>query len=236
MYGSNFGQNIPSKQAAAAMFGVNTGTWEGVKWSLYDSTAYPAAGVSTLAFFAQPLGQGTGFGGGVKTLSDTNMNLAGQIPSMQQFIITDIEVLFQPTTPTVAAQMPAAFGNDVVAAIVNDEYIFRRSGNLQLAIGSKAYVQDAPLWVFPSKQNFEISAALSDTTTAAGNLTAAGQGSRIAHGFTKGMPYILGSGSLNLTNNQNFSVTLGWPEGVQAITNPARVFVRLNGWLYRAAQ
>jgi hypothetical protein len=231
MYGSNFGTYVPNIARLSAKFGVNLTTWESLRWSLYDSAAYPAAGVAKLQFFQVANGAGTGFSGGPKTESDTNMTLNGQLPMNQKFLCCDIEVLFQPTTPDVAGDNPAEYGAPQTANIVNDEWTFRRTGNLAFVIGSKSYIQDAPLWVFPSKQNFEISTALADASSYGPSMQ-----SRIAHGFVKGPVYSLGSTPIALDNNQNFNVILSWPEGIQAIVNPARVFVRLNGWLYRTAQ
>jgi len=217
---------------AAQNYAVNMyQQWEAVTQSLYDSASYVAAGQTQLTFFQQPVGQGTGFGGAAKTLSDTNMQLAGQLPAMQAFIVTGINVECQPTTPTVAAQMPAAFGAQAIAQIVNDAYIVRRSGNLNFTIGSKSYLNEGPLMRFPAPNDFEIHAALSDVTTAGANLQ-----SRIAYGFANGPSQILAPNNLLLIPNQAFSITLNWPEGAQAITNPMRIFVRLEGVLLRAAQ
>jgi hypothetical protein len=49
-----------------------------------------------------------------------------------------------------------------------------------------------------------------------------------------GRPYLINP--VLLTSNQNFSVTLNWPEGPQAVTNPARVGIILDGILYRRSQ
>lgn len=212
-------------------FQVNLDNWEVIRQSLYDSAAYAANGVTSLAFFLNPVGQGTGFGGGAKTLSDTNMTLAGQIPSSQMFLIQEVEVQFQPTTPTVVAQMPAVFGAQAAAQLANDTYIFYRSGNLALTIGSKSYLQEAPLMSFPPTSVFEVQGALSDATTAGSAFQ-----SRLAFAGARGIPYVLAPSNLMLKSNQNFQVNLAWPEGLQAITNPARVFVKLNGFLYRQAQ
>lgn len=212
-------------------FAVNRMGWEAIRQSLYDSTSYVAAGQPTLTFFQIPLGQGTGFGGGVKSYSDTNMQLAGQMPANQVYLVQSIEILLEPTTPTVTAQMPAVFGAQAVAAIVNDVYIVRRSGNLNFFIGSKSYLQEAPLMRFPSKTKFDLSAALADVSSTAASLQ-----SRIAFGDAIGRPYILSPGDIQLESSQNFNVQLGWPEGNQAITNPMRVFVILDGVLYRRSQ
>lgn len=229
---SYLGGGIPSYSDLSA-YNVNRDGWEAIKQSLYDTAAYPAAGINQLAFFALPVGQGVSVLGtpAAKSLSDTNMTLAGQMPANQEFLIQSVEVQFLPTTPTVAADMPAALGADAVSHIVNDAYIFYRSGNLNLNIGSKSYLQEANLLRFPSKAYFDLAAALDSATTPAAALQA-----RVNFATARGRPYMLQPANLRLVSNQNFGVTLNWPEGLQAITNPAAVRVILDGVLYRRSQ
>lgn len=205
--------------------------WEFVTQSLYDSAVYPAAGTVSLSFFQVPQGAGVGFGGGAKTASDTNMVLNGVLASGNMFVVSQIEVEFQPTTPTIAAQMPAANGAQAVAAIINDCYIFWRSGNLALRILQKDYLNEAPMMRMPSQSDFSIQAAFSDATTAA-----AAQQQRAAFASAYGPVYTLAPNNLLIPETTNFKVTLAWPEGLQVITNPARVFVRLGGMQARQAQ
>lgn len=218
------GNRVPTRQQLS-QYSVNREGWEAIRQTLYHYQAYAQVGQSQLTFFQQPQGQGG------TTASDTNMTLAGQLPKNQEFLIQSIEVVFLPTTPTVAAQMPAAFGAQAIAQIVNDAYIVGRSGNLQLQIGAKPYLQEAPIGRFPAKARFSLDAALADVTSAAANLQ-----SRIAFGAWGGRPYLLSPADLLLPENQNFSITLNWPEGVQAIANPARIGVVLDGFLYRRSQ
>jgi hypothetical protein len=215
---------VPNR-AQLSKYSVNRPGWEAIKQTLYDFQAYAAAGQTFLQFFAVPAGQSS------KTLSDTNMTLAGQLPKNQEFLVQSIEVQFFPTTPTVAAQMPAVFGAQAAQSLVNDVYIVGRSGNLNLTIGSKTYLQEAPLGKFPPKTHLCVDAALSDATTAG----AAMQG-RTGYAYWGGRPYNIDPAALLLPENQNFSVTLSWPEGVQAITNPGRIGVVLDGILYRRSQ
>jgi len=220
----NARQGVPTR-AELSRYSVNRPGWEAVKQSLYDYQAYAAAGQTNLSFFALPVGQSS------KTLSDTNMTLAGQLPKNQEFLVTSIEVWFVPTTPTVAAAMPSFFGAQAAQVIINDSYIVGRAGNLNLTIGAKPYLQEAPLGRFPAKAYFDMSAALSDATTAAAALQ-----TRTGYGRWAGRPYLLDPAPLLLPENQNFSVTLNWPEGVQAISNPGRIGVILDGILYRRSQ
>lgn len=215
---------VPTRQQLSK-YSVNRPGWEAVRQTLYDFQAYQAAGHTQLTFFALPVGQSN------KTLSDTNMSLAGQLPANQEFWVQSIEVVFAPTTPTVAAAMPAAQGAQAAAVQLNDAYIVGRSGNLQLVIGSKPYLQEAPIGRFPQKAHYHIDAALADSTTAG-----AAQQARAAFGYWMGRPYLVSPAELLLVSNQNFQVTLNWPEGAQAITNPARIGVILDGILYRRSQ
>lgn len=221
---------IPSLQELQK-YVVNREGWEVIRQGLFDSAAYAAAGATSLSFFSTPIGQGTGLGGDVKTLTDTNMRLAGQLPAMQGFLIEAVEVLILPTTPTVASAMPAVFGAQAVQAQINDAYILARSGNLTLTIGSKPYLEEGPLMKFPASADFQVSGAASDATTAGANAQ-----SRVGYGKRVGRTYSLGGAPIFLTANQNFGVTLSWPEGLQAITNPARIVVTLGGLLYRRSQ
>jgi hypothetical protein len=209
-------------------FVVNRSGWEINRQSLYDTAAYAAIGQSVLTFFAVPLGQGTP----AKTLSDTNMTNAGLLPKHKNFLLQGIEVFFFPTTPTVAADLPAAFGAQAVAQLVNDAYIFRRSGNLNLFIGSKTYLEEAPMMKFPASRQFHLEAAVADATTAGAALQ-----SRIAFADAVGRPYMIDP-NITFEDNQNFSVTLNWPEGLQALPsgNPAQVRVSLEGVMARRPQ
>jgi hypothetical protein len=221
---------VPSYDALAA-YNVNRDGWEAIKQSLYDSQAYPALGSPQLSFFQLPVGQGVGFGGAAKTFSDTNILSPGAMPANQEFLIESVEVSFFPTTPTVAADMPSAFGAGAVDHLVNDTYIFYRAGNLNLIIGAKSYLQEGPLLRFPPKAYFELHAGAADASTAA-----ASQQTRIKYATARGRPYMLSPAKLRLVSNQNFNAQLSWPEGLQPVTNPGRIFVILDGVLYRRSQ
>ena len=216
-------RNIPSR-ANLAKYNVNRPGWEVVRQSLYDFTSYAAAGQTTLNFFATPNGQGG------KTLSDTNMTLAGQLPAAQEFLVNSIEVLFFPTVPVVAADNPAAFGAGAVANAVNDVYKVMRTGNLVLTIGSKPYLTESPLGRFPAKTHFQVDGAVSQGGVVADTAQ------RVVYAYSAGRPYLLSPADLRLTSSQNFSITLNWPEGLQTITNPGRIGVILDGILYRRSQ
>jgi hypothetical protein len=194
-----------------------TGTEEVVRQSLYDFQAYAAAGQTSLSFFQVPVGQSS------KTKADTNMVIAGSLPTPQKFMIQSIEIHFWPGGDI------SQFGAQAAAEYLNDIHDVGKGGFLELTVGSKTVLTEAPLLRFPPK-TFEVyDAALTEGTTAA----AASQ-SRIAYGRFGGKPYDVNPAQW-LTSNVNFSVTLNWPAAV-AIAATGRIGVVLDGMLYRRAQ
>ena len=101
---------LPGYEEMVDRYSVTNEKWEVIRQSLYDSNIYPAAGTGQLTFFAVQKGQGVGFGGFAKTLSDTNMTLSGQIPTNQSFLVKTVAFIFQPVTPSVAGQLPSVIG------------------------------------------------------------------------------------------------------------------------------
>lgn len=226
LFGRQAGQvgGVPTRQDLQR-YSVNRPGWEAVRQTLYDYQAYAQAGQSQLLFFQVPRGQSS------KTSSDTNMDLAGNLSANTEFLVESIEVQFWPTVPAVAAANPAATGATAAAVLVNDAYIVGRTGNLVLTIGQKQYLTEAPLGKFPGKTHFFVSGAHSDSSTAGGT-----GATRTVFGYWTGRPYLLSPVKLYLISTQNFSVSLNWPEGVQAVSNPGRIGVVLDGILYRKSQ
>jgi hypothetical protein len=212
---------------ALERFGVLPAATEIYKDSLYDSNPYPAAGSVALSFFANQIGQGVGLGGAAKTISDTNMELSGQLSQGTGFLIERIEVEFQPTTPSVTKDLPFFFGAAQSLQLGNDVYVFGRSGSLVFTgPNQKTFLIQGPMNRFPSMKNFEFDAAVADATTAG-----AAQQSRAGFARWAGEPYDMHPVPIWLDANMKFGIQLKWDEGVQALPsgNPARVFVRLVG-------
>ncbi len=208
---------IPSL-AELSQFNVNRPDQvEAIKASLYDSQAYAQAGQTQLSFFQTPKGGSSG-----KTLADTNMTAAGSLPAPQSFLVRSIEIYF------FALNTVSATGA-IVAANWNDEYTFRKSGWLELFIGSKPYLDEAPLIKFPPRTGLGGVGAVSDTTTAA-----ASRVTKIDYATGVGEVYEMVPPIL-LVPTQNFELTLNWPAAV-AITVAARVVVSMQGILYRNSQ
>lgn len=233
---TQFVNGIPvlASLAAAGNYSVNLNSYEALTQSLYDSGAYPTAGLAQLTFFQYAVGAGTGvISNAAKTLEDTNMQFGGALPAMQAYIVCSIEVEYQPGISSAgfaAAELPSVFGAQLAANQVNDAYKVRSTGWLNFNIGSKSYMNEGPLMKFPASNDFEIDAAVCDATTAA-----ASSQSRIAYGKAVGPAYLLSPNNLLLVPQQNFNVTLNWST-VETVTAAGRIFVRLMGQLLRAAQ
>jgi hypothetical protein len=201
---------------------------EVIRQSLYDFQAYAAAGVAQQVFFTTPAGTAA------KTRASTNMTLAGQLPAPQRFLVQAIEVYFFPgSQPGVG---PVA---DAIDSFVNDVWRFYANGDgagvfnpafLQLFIGSKAYLEEAPLIRFPPFGRLDGFAASSTSTTLAAALF-----TRTSYATAAGRPYIVDPPVL-LEPTQNFNVSLNWPVTVQAVTTLARVGVVMDGVIVRNSQ
>jgi hypothetical protein len=194
---------------ALSQYAVNrAGEVEELSWSLYDFTAYAAAGQSNLSFFQTPNGSGG------KVLEDTNMDLAGQIPKGQNFIVESICVEFFPAE---------AITDPALTAYADDIKAVAESGALTLSVGSKDYVRQAPLGLFP--QQFKQSGY------AATGLAAS------AINYSQNCGTVYSIVPVRLTSNQNFLVTLTWGS-VVALPSAVdgRIGVRLNGRLFRNSQ
>ena len=202
-------------------YNVNrAGQMEVVRQSLYDFQTYTGAtGHTQLTFFQVPQGQGG------KTKYDTNMEVAGSLPNPKNFFVTSIEILFYPGSVIDTFTVGAA----ALPQQADDVYTFSKSGWLDLFIGSKSYLTEAPLGVFPSKNRLAIESALASNSATVGEL-------KSEYAAMAGQPFILEPGIL-LVPTQNFNVTLNWPTAVpMPSTADARVGVRLNGYLYRNSQ
>lgn len=198
-------------------FNVNRpGQVEVVRSSLYDFQAYAQAGQTSLQFFQVPQGQSN------KTLADTNMTNAGALPSPQSFLIETIEIYFLPGNAISAT-------GAIAAENWNDVYDVFKSGWLDLFIGSKSYLQEAPIGKFPPRCGVAGVGALADTTSAAASRVTV-----IDYASFGGPTYQLEPNIL-LVPTQNFKVSLNWPTAV-AISVAGRIGISLGGILYRNSQ
>jgi hypothetical protein len=231
---------IPSLQDLQG-FKVNRAGIEGIRQSLFDFLLYPTAGQAQFNFFATPQGQGitsaVGAVAGVnKTIQDTNMTTAGMLPAGQSFLVTSIEVPFfagsvaTANTYTLASPVVgAAVAAAALEAQLADINSFYQSGSLKLFIGSKTYLEEAPLLRFPPKTQLTFDGAIATNSATTFSLG-------FVSGKISGRPYMVEPPVL-LENNQNFNVSLNFPAAVATPSGfNARVGVILDGYLYRNSQ
>lgn len=238
------GQNFPNLESFRAHMVTKLSDVEVIRQSFYDSLLYPTAGSVNLRFFQNPIGQGLSVAPGnannPKTLADTNMEGAGQLPAPQGFWNHSVEIdvlpgsvntanTFTPQTYASSAAAPAAATGIVQVGAVNDVAAIVNSGALVYTIGEKPYLKEAPLSRFPAKARREIDAAFAGNSATTANFGAAML--RAA-----GRPYLLDPG-LAIMTSQNFNVQLQWPVVVATPSGfNARVQVILDGWLFRGVQ
>ena len=195
------------------------GEQEVVRQSLYDFQVYPVIGQTQLIFFQVPQGQAG------KTKNDTNMETAGSLPAPKRFVIESVEIQFFP------GGLPSVFGAPTAAAQVNDVYTLSQSGFLDLFIGSKSYLTEAPLGRFPPSNRLAVNTAFADASTAGANLQ-----TRSGYASFAGPCYRV-EPNIALVATQNFNVTLNWPTAVALPSAVAgRIGVVLKGLLYRNSQ
>lgn len=220
---------------------TNPGQSEIIRQTLYDTLLYAGAGVQTLTFFQTPIGQGvtTALGGTAntpKTKSDTNMVMAGNLPSGQEFLAESVEVTFYPGSVSTANTFTVdnltfflAAASAVPTAQVDDVNAFYQSGRLEFNILSKNYLTEQPLMRFPPKAYLEVFGAI-----ASNSATTSEVGFVAAHAC--GRPYYL-EPNIDLQPAMNFDVSLIWP-GLVAMPSGfnARVGVILDGYMLRASQ
>lgn len=204
-----------------AQYGVNyPNAAEAITQPLYSYVSYPALGS------AQPLVFFQNAPGGTVTLEDTNMQLPGQLPAPQSFLIQSIGIDYLPGTAA------ARFGAESANGGLNDLYAILRRGVLELEIGSKKYLTFGPLMQLPPRAHVNGVAAVADATTAGANLQ-----TMVQVGFSDGPMF--SPRPLLIPPSQNFKVTLSWPAGAVAIPSAdaaARIGVQLGGTLYRPVQ
>lgn len=193
---------------------------EAITQPLFSYQAYPAAGTtSPLVFFqSQPIA--------AITEEDTNMQLAGQLPAPQKFLVQGIGVDYLPGTAA------ARFGAESALGQLPDFYAIMRRGLLTLKIGSKNYLQFSTMLGLPPRAHVNGVAAVADATTPAAALQ-----TFVSVGFSDGD--VFKPRPLLIEASQNFSVSISYPGGAVAIPSAdaaARIGVWLYGTLYRPVQ
>lgn len=154
----------------------------------YDTATIPAAGVLQLTFFAVPLNAGqTNFAGAgvAKTLADTNMDLAAQLPAGYNFLITGFRA--QPHFQLTGT----------------DARLWSSGAWFTFTIGSKPYLR-TPLDTIPAGVGPWGYAGAFDAAT-----SAAGRGA--SHGWPSlSNSFGVGRKPFLLEQTANFGVLLNW--------------------------
>lgn len=210
---SNIAITDPSK------YSVNRPGQETLVASLYDFQTYASAGQTSLTFFQIPIGQSG------KTLQDTNMDLAGQLPAGKRFLVTGIQILFFSGAAIDTFNVAAAAS----PGQADDNYAFHKSGWLNWNIGSKSYLTEAPLGRFPAKTGLRVDVAQATNSATVGNV-------KSEYSVMSGAAYNL-QVPIYLEPTQNFNFSMNWPVAVALPSGQnARVGIVLNGLLYRNSQ
>lgn len=236
----------PASLGELAKYGVfRPDAIEVVRQPLYDRIVYDDAGTALMQFFQVPQGQGNssaiGGAGLVKTLEDTNMEAAGQLPSPKAFLATSLELIVEAGSVSTAngwsVQDIAFLTNASAASVgavtsliaVNDVNRLLIGSVVDFFIGSKSYLTNARGDSFPPKSYVCPDAAVAQAV----NLGVTG----VAAVRAVGRPFYLNPPVL-LMPNTNFVVRLMWPAAVVATPSGqnARITCRLDGFLYRNAQ
>lgn len=217
-------QNVPSFQEAKKFIVNRPNAEEVIRQSFYDSGTYATAGFTSQRFFQVPQGQSG------KTEQDTNMTLAGQLPQPQFHLTESIELhVFPGENPVVAADATSSpnFANDV--------YSILSAGSLTLHIGSKDFLEEAPLMRFPPKTRLcmNFGAALQYTEASASDAAREIVGNYAA---AEGRPYFLDPPIL-IPPTQNFDIQLKYSSAVATPSgNDATIVVVMDGLLFRLSQ
>ncbi len=196
---------------------VNIPNVKEVIWEpLYDTVTYPAAGASSLILFQDQIGKSG------KTLSQTNMDLDGQLPSGKALKVVSVQLAFY-----------SGFSSNLhapgqVSDVTNDVRTFTENGSLKFRINSKEFLRQAPLGKFPPAERLDGFTAQATSKTVAGN-------SIDYTDYAVAAGRVFSISGLLLESNQNFHIELNdlpaLPSGVDG-----RIVCTLNGWLGRNAQ
>ena len=191
---------------------------EAITQPLYSYQLYPAAGSTQLSFF-QTTATGT------VTLEDTNMTLTAQISQPNKFLVQGIGIDFLP------GLSPVTLGADTANSQWNDFVAPFRRGWLEFIIGSKNYLNIAPLASLPPRSHLSGVGFATSATTAAANLQTLGTIAYVEGNVFGPVPLLLEAG-------QNFNINLRWPTAVALPSSNAtsRIGVVLYGTLYRPPQ
>ena len=187
---------------------------EVIRQPLWDTQTYVNAVSTELQFFQSPQSSSI-------SMAATNMEAAGTLPAPKSFLVETIELYAFP------ANTIAADGTTIAASKnLSDLYALFSVGWLEFFIGSKVYLQQAPLMSFPPRAGITAVQVGADST--------ANTGVRVDYASLGGPVFQL-QPKILLVPTQNFKVSLKWASAVTINANMPIKMV-LGGVLYRNSQ
>lgn len=235
----NYGGRPVLSASQLSQHAVGTGDTDVVWWPLYDSVAYPSAGLAQFAFYSNPIGQGTsstpGAGAVVKTIYDTNLQVNNQLTSGNEFFMIGSESNFMPGVSNAALPLTVLPGRTnlptTVGIFANDIWSVGQGGIKTFTVGTdRKYFQDGPLAIFPPSQRLAGFSALANETSTTG----AGAGMEVTYATWSGELYTMIP--VYIQANQNFTITVSY---ATIIPTPSlqigRLIDRMRGYLIRQA-
>jgi hypothetical protein len=174
---------------------------------LYDSEQIPMAGTTSLRFFTVPLGQNFQSGLRAKTIGDTNMTLAGQLPNPYTHRVYGFRLAFLWNIPQA----------DIVIAINTAGFEFNVGAKPFLQVPARTIPGGNGVYGFYTQAAAATAAILNNGWPSSDNI------------------YKIGRQPQTLSPTENFNIVMTWP-AVQALSAAQTVTVYLEGVLRRGAQ
>ena len=203
------------------------GVEEKRRWALYDNATFAAAATVTgdVNMFTTPIGQGAT----PKTLRDTNMRQAGQLPARQGMEVWDIRV--QPELTLVNADTSVVVLNSFYTAfnalLYGASFTFRQAQKVDLEISPLAILSAGYGATVAAWGGADVTAAA--TAGAGAAILNNGHPSRMALWDLDPLPIVI-------LPQRSFQITINFPT---AVVLPAGVglvlWVHLDGILHRSA-
>ena len=164
------------------------------------------------------------------------MEVPNTLPRPKSYLLESIEVLFEPGSSSAAntylQATPGQFLAGAAATVLaqlSDVNAIRIAGWLEVYIGSKTYLTEAPIGAFPPKVRMEMDVALASNSATTAEIAA------MAAKFG-GRPYYLDP-PITLESMQNFTVYIKYPGAVATPSGfNGRIGVVFDGVLYRLSQ
>lgn len=192
------------------------GKKEALGWMLWDTATYTSGTTTQLTFFTALRA----------TIDLSNMQLAGQLPAPQAFLVRAIR-FYPKQVPRATTR--AASGN-AQTGVVSDIQLLINTGVLELTVGAKSYGL-LPLWLLPSGGGaFGAYAADGDEPSTGILIDYATNGVPDPRNvFTLAIPIFIGP-------QINFRVTVTWPAALTLAGGNTSLCVGLDGDLIRPVQ